>query len=250
MNRERQWNQADIEHLVSLVVDRLIGPDTTHAPTGQPIPKKYAAPQQFAAPPKQTQAATSQPKNNTPSAAELVLGERLVTLETLRNRLKGVTSVQVSSKAIVTPAVRDELKDRNISLTVADNTPAASPLSKLAVLAYGEPAELSAWSQQVSVERETDPRRAVARAVNLTRQTGLAVLLCKDAAAAACLANRTAGIRALAAPATSALESAMRAIGANLVVVDPATLADGSVEDFLNSVARNRGLSAPVWWKE
>ncbi|MEX1041448.1 MAG: hypothetical protein WDZ51_12495 [Pirellulaceae bacterium] len=244
MNRERQWNQADIEHLVSLVVDRLIGPDTTHAPTGQPIPQKYAAP------PKNTQPTTNQPKNNNNSTTNLVLGERLITLETLRNRLKGVTSVQVSSKAIVTPAVKDELKDRGVALVVADNAPTASPLSKLAVLACGEPGDLSAWSQQVSVERETAPRRAVARAVNLTRQTGLAVLLCKDAAASACLANRTVGIRALAAPATSGLEAAMRAIGANLVIVDPATLTASGIEDFLNTVARSRGLSAPTWWKE
>lgn len=238
MNRGRSWNQADIEHIVSLVVDRLIGPDTTHAPTGQPIRQKQAQP------------AASQPKNINHSAADLVLSERLITLDTLRNRLKGVTSVQVASKAIVTPAVKDELKDRGVSLVVADDAPAASPLSKLAVLACGEPADLAAWSQHVSVEQETDPRRAVTRAVNLTRQTGLAVLLCKDAAASACLANRTAGIRALAAPATSTLESAMRAIGANLVTVDPATLVAGGVHDFLNTVARSRGLSAPAWWKE
>ncbi|MEX0792089.1 MAG: hypothetical protein WD045_03075 [Pirellulaceae bacterium] len=244
MNRGRNWTQADIEHIVSLVVDRLIGPDTTHAPTGQPIPQK------FAAPPKHTRPTTTQPKNNNHSAADLVLSERLITLETLRNRLKGIQSVQVASGAIVTPAVRDELKDRGVALVVADNAPTASPLSKLAVLACGEPGDLSAWSQLVSVEREAEPHRAVSRAVNLTRQTGLAILLCQDAAASACLANRNSGIRALAAPATSGLESAMRAIGANLVIVDPATLAAGGIEDFLHTVARSRGLSAPAWWKE
>jgi len=238
MNRGRSWNQADIEHIVSLVVDRLIGPDTTHAPTGQPIPQKYAQP------------ATTQPKNNNQSAANLVLSERLITLETLRNRLKGIASVQVTPRAIVTPAVRDELKDRGVSLVIADDAPTASPLSKLAVLACGEPSDLSAWKALVSIQQETDHHRAVTRVANLTRQSGLAVLLCKDAAAAACLANRNSGIRALAAPATSGLESAMRAIGANLVIVDPATLAGGGIEDFLTTVARSRGLSAPAWWKE
>ncbi|MCA9238929.1 MAG: hypothetical protein KDA37_01965 [Planctomycetales bacterium] len=46
----------------------------------------------------------------------LALADRLVTLETLHGKLGGVTQLQVLSKAIVTPAVVDLLKERHIKL--------------------------------------------------------------------------------------------------------------------------------------
>ena len=50
------------------------------------------------------------------NTAELGLTERLVTLETLRDRLQGVKRLTVEKKAIITPAVRDELKRKKIEL--------------------------------------------------------------------------------------------------------------------------------------
>ena len=56
-------------------------------------------------------------QTNGPSAAqELLLQERLVTRATLEGRLKGVRRVIVGSKALVTPAVRDDLKNQDIAL--------------------------------------------------------------------------------------------------------------------------------------
>lgn len=46
----------------------------------------------------------------------LALAERLITLETLRDRLDGVSRVQVGCRAIVTPAVVDHLKERQVQL--------------------------------------------------------------------------------------------------------------------------------------
>ncbi|TWT85930.1 hypothetical protein Pla123a_07370 [Posidoniimonas polymericola] len=47
---------------------------------------------------------------------ELALSERLVTLETLRGRLAGVSRLRVEAGAIVTPAVVDLLKDNQVQL--------------------------------------------------------------------------------------------------------------------------------------
>ncbi len=52
----------------------------------------------------------------TEAGTELVLDERLITLATLRDRLSGVAKVVMGRKAVVTPAVIDELKDRRIEL--------------------------------------------------------------------------------------------------------------------------------------
>ena len=46
----------------------------------------------------------------------LALGDRLVTLETLRGRLDGITQLEVPAKAIVTPAVVDLLNERQVQL--------------------------------------------------------------------------------------------------------------------------------------
>ncbi|MGE3777471.1 MAG: hypothetical protein AB7F89_09825 [Pirellulaceae bacterium] len=49
-------------------------------------------------------------------AQELVLADRLVTLATVQGRLNGVRSLVVPGRAVVTPAVRDELRARGIHL--------------------------------------------------------------------------------------------------------------------------------------
>lgn len=49
-------------------------------------------------------------------ARELAVQERLVTLATLHGKLDGVRRVSVGRRAIVTPAVRDELSRRQIEL--------------------------------------------------------------------------------------------------------------------------------------
>jgi hypothetical protein len=50
------------------------------------------------------------------AAADLALTEKLITIRTIEGRLTGVKRLIVKPRAIVTPAVRDELKQRNIQL--------------------------------------------------------------------------------------------------------------------------------------
>ena len=55
--------------------------------------------------------ATSQKPETTGS---LNLNDKVITLGTIKGRLEGVSTVIVSDRAIVTPAVKDELRDRKI----------------------------------------------------------------------------------------------------------------------------------------
>jgi hypothetical protein len=48
--------------------------------------------------------------------AHITLTESLITTATLEHRLEGVTQLRVSARAVVTPSVRDLLKERNIEL--------------------------------------------------------------------------------------------------------------------------------------
>ncbi len=49
-------------------------------------------------------------------ANELVLEDKLITLAKLDGRLNGIARIVVGDRAIVTPAVKDELNDRSIEL--------------------------------------------------------------------------------------------------------------------------------------
>jgi len=53
---------------------------------------------------------------NPPAAGDLRLTDHVVTLTALKDRLTSVRRVVVPAKAVVTPAVRDELKSRQIEL--------------------------------------------------------------------------------------------------------------------------------------
>ena len=48
--------------------------------------------------------------------SELVLTDRVVSLQSIRGRLAGTTRLVVTRTAVVTPAVRDELKENGIEL--------------------------------------------------------------------------------------------------------------------------------------
>jgi hypothetical protein len=50
--------------------------------------------------------------------AELVLKERVVTMRLIDGRLAGVSRLVVPTRAVVTPAVKDELKHRKIELVI------------------------------------------------------------------------------------------------------------------------------------
>jgi hypothetical protein len=52
------------------------------------------------------------------SNVELCVNERVVTLRTIEGRLASVRRLVVVPRAIVTPAVKDELKARNVELVV------------------------------------------------------------------------------------------------------------------------------------
>jgi hypothetical protein len=63
-----------------------------------------------------------QPHTLATGAGTLALAERLVTVETVRNRLEGVSKVQVAPRAVVTPAVVDLLRERQVQLVRGTQT--------------------------------------------------------------------------------------------------------------------------------
>ena len=50
------------------------------------------------------------------TTAELKINDKVVTLRTIDGKLAGIKQLSIPSKGIVTPAVKDELKQRQITL--------------------------------------------------------------------------------------------------------------------------------------
>jgi hypothetical protein len=62
--------------------------------------------------------ASAQANGAPESNVELCLSERVVTLRTIEGRLADAKRLVVAPRTIVTPAVKDELKARNVELVV------------------------------------------------------------------------------------------------------------------------------------
>ena len=163
------------------------------------------------------------------SDGDLVITSRVVSISDLLGRLDSVRRVIVSRRAIVTPAVRDELLRRGIALVHADSEDSGRPPVCLAMIASGtdfDAAPLAAALERegVRVERsESDCLLAAVDelAVEIAGPNTLGVLLTAHAAAGLCLANRTAGVRAIGGADAAEAGRAAAAVGANLLVADP-----------------------------
>lgn len=166
----------------------------------------------------------------TGSPGELRLDGRLVTLETLNGRLKGVQRVVVPPRAIVTPAVRDRLRELGIALDVASSSEASAKSSALTLIAWSDASiDLKALNNLLSADNIAlkpcgcpDLPTAVgtiSRAVTSSGRLGLIVT--EATCAAICLANRKPGVQAVLGADTASVECAVRNLAANVLVVSP-----------------------------
>lgn len=67
-------------------------------------------------------AASQAPPTATGGAAEFTISDNVVTTAKLEGRLQGVRRLRVAAAAVVTPAVKDMLKDRNVELVRGSNS--------------------------------------------------------------------------------------------------------------------------------
>jgi hypothetical protein len=169
------------------------------------------------------------------ASAECAIGDRVITLASLDGRLNGANVLRVVRGAIVTPAVRDELKARNIRLEIAEN-PAANPVKNHVKVVLGiadTPEDVSTATSAVQSHltglanvqsmQHADLGTLVARVGEaVTTRTALAVVWSRRPAAAACLANRHRGIRAVWACTPKALREAFATIAPNVLAYNPA----------------------------
>jgi hypothetical protein len=160
----------------------------------------------------------------------LAISSRVVTLAEVSDRLPGKRRLVVRPGAIITPAVRDALRQRNVVLEFgAAAAPGGSASVRLVLIAALTRFDVQSLSAALSGEGLKPVCRlsdCLIEATDLLVEElagggTLTVLLTPHAAAALCLANRRPGVRAILGEDVRTLPKDIEAVGANTLVVDP-----------------------------
>lgn len=165
---------------------------------------------------------------------QLTWNQRVVTAAALRDVLDGVAELSVPPRTVVTPEARDLLRRYGVALRWAEaaGTPrtAAAATARPLVLGAADttydssPLVAALARSRIRVQQVAHSGLAgvVAELADAAAKDGLpAVLITGQPAAAVCLANRRRGVRAAGGATRREAGEAVRAIGANLLIVDP-----------------------------
>lgn len=196
-----------------------------------------------------TAPAAPAPSASRPDRHELRLTDRVVTLATVEGRLHGIQRVILDGTAVVTPSVRDLLKRQEIALLREEPaTQGATPVF-LEVVVAGADYKAGGLTTRLAAPVSTftaSITAAVARAATAARDPQrLTVLLTERPALALCLANRQRALRAAWAESVDLVREAKRAIGLNVLVIDPTAHADEALADLIREFLQGAPHACP-----
>ena len=178
-------------------------------------------------------AAAPAPADAPPAVGDgnVFVNSRMVTLESIAGRLHGAKQLTVPLGALVTPSVRDELRRKGVALVrgsagAAERKGLARVLLAVS-LSRHDPAAVVQMLTREGVDVQTDTSDCLIAATDklaaaVASGQALGLLWTRHVAAGLCLANRHAAVRAVLAAGVSATAAAVSAVGANVLVVDPA----------------------------
>ena len=160
----------------------------------------------------------------------LILSCRVVTMSEVAGKLESIRRLIVPPKAVVTPAVRDELHRQNVSLafaTPADDRPRELP--RLVLVTAGRRLDATALIDAIGrqgIAAQPHASDCLIAATDLlagkvSRSDTLGLLITRHPAAAICLANRHQSVRAASAIDVATVAAAVESVGANVLVLDP-----------------------------
>ena len=208
----------DINRIVEKVLDQIAQEARNGKPRQQVLPPAIA--------PKPKLAVTSPAAN---CDDELFVTDRVVSLGKIEKQLVGKKRLAITPGAVLTPSVRDYLKEHQISICTAMPGADASNQKSLTIIAG-----LTSYDPTNLVTRLTQERlNATASssscliettdklAKQLADTNQLGVVLTTHHAVTLCLANRHATLRAVSVDREDQVESIVATVGANLLILSP-----------------------------
>ncbi|MGW8256291.1 MAG: hypothetical protein ACWGMZ_02275 [Thermoguttaceae bacterium] len=190
---------------------------------------------------------------------ELTVSSQVVTLADLSGKLRGVSRVKVNPRAVITPAVRDTLRQRNIMLSRESPSPQSSGEALRLVIdcfrAKSDPKALANALEGVGVKVQCYKDDCLIAATDrlgaeLKNGKTLGILLTPYTASALCLANRLSGVRAILATDAKRLARDIAAVGANLLVVDPQSIGFFKLSQLAGAYCRGGVKNCPEVFRE
>lgn len=218
------YDAAEIDRIVREVLARLgVAETPAPQPPGRPKSNGQAAPG--------AASAATDP-------GRCVVTERVVSLATLEGKLQGASVVAVRRGAVITPAVRDELRSRKIRLEYYDAAPSnAAASANLPALIVGVGVGDVAWEVSAaldaigahvqglatvsSLQHAELPVLVERLGDSLAERPALGLVLTSRPAAAVCLANRQRGVRAVWGCTLKALKEALETAAPNVLIYNP-----------------------------
>ncbi|NLS93598.1 MAG: hypothetical protein GXX96_15675 [Planctomycetaceae bacterium] len=180
-------------------------------------------------------------------AGDVVVSERVVTLAAIGERLASARRLVVQPRAVVTPAVRDELRRRNVTLVVEQPTAAAaSAANRVALTVLGsktDPKPLADELARLGMVVDLQTFDCLVRATDdMARRLAdggtVGVLLSNYGAVAMCLANRHQGVRAVLASDESRTATDAVSVGANTLILEPRRMAPETMRQIVTAFCR------------
>ena len=197
--------------------------------------------------------AQSRPQTTT-GDGELILTERVVTMDTLEGRLDGVRRAIVCASAIVTPAARDALAQKSIECIRRDGRPPSSSRDQCTadlVVASVDRAQvqqaedaLERGVMAISATTLADTVHDICRHVSTGNARGL--LITEQPAAAVCIANRNRKIRAAHIVEHGSVGEIAASIGANLLIIDSRGLSGFQLKRLVQAAAKTDEVPCPA----
>lgn len=187
----------------------------------------------------------------------LAINDRVVAMATIEGRLAGVRQLVVPQRSVVTPAVRDELRQRNITIVRSDNVRQQATTETLLVgvaVSGGKEKSSVDWMKNESINVQRLPAGVLPNVVErmigeLKQNNRLGLLVTDQPVAALCLANRQGNVRAALGCSTEAAREAVETIGTNLLVIDPRKKSHHELRGIARQFAAGGSRECPESWK-
>ena len=183
------------------------------------------------------------------SADEIHLGDAVITMESLRGLKIADKKIVVSATAVVTPAVKDALRERNAPLDrrLQLESPSENVAAELSCFAQGNLNRLDPLLMGLGLKIIDANsvgwdalRQTVAGAVETA---GGAILVALEPYVAACELNRTDCLRAGYAATSTAMSKLAQQLKPNVMVIDARRYTHATLGEALDQLKRIHALS-------
>ena len=169
--------------------------------------------------------------------------DKVISTETLRDKLNNIKTLRVKPKTIVTPAVRDELRDRKITIVFDLGTD--NPNHRPATILLGTTCastgnrlrdQLVAGGTQVQLHVDSCSSQLTTFVGDQVSMAMSALIVTEKPYKAACTANRNANVRAVVINNTNELTAAKAELNPNCVVLNSSNVGRINLSNLLSQL--------------